>query len=49
MEAVGFSKFRPVATGNSPEDLKRNRRVEIVLTAPLIPVPAAEETVPPAQ
>ncbi len=45
MEAVGFSKFRPVTTGNTPEDLKRNRRVEIVLTAPRIPEPA-EEAVP---
>jgi chemotaxis protein MotB len=42
LEAVGFSKFRPVATGSSPEDLKRNRRVEIVLTAPRIPEPAEE-------
>lgn len=42
MEAVGFSKFRPVSTGNTPEDLKRNRRVEIVLTAPRIPEPAEE-------
>lgn len=33
MEAVGFSKFRPVAPGESAEDLARNRRVEIVLTA----------------
>lgn len=43
MEAVGFSKFRPVATGNTPEDLKRNRRVEIVLTAPRLAEPAEEE------
>lgn len=48
MEAVGFSKFRPVAPGNSPEDLKRNRRVEIVLTAPRMPE-AVVETVPPSQ
>lgn len=34
MEAVGFSKFRPVAAGESPQALQRNRRVEIVLTAP---------------
>ena len=45
MEAVGFSKFRPVSTGTTPDDLKRNRRVEIVLTAPRIPEPA-EEAVP---
>lgn len=34
MEAVGFSKYHPVALGDSAEDMKRNRRVEIVLTAP---------------
>jgi chemotaxis protein MotB len=33
MEAVGFSMFRPVAPGETAEDLARNRRVEIVLTA----------------
>jgi len=32
LEAVGFSKYRPVATGETPEELQRNRRVEIVLT-----------------
>lgn len=47
MEAAGFSKFRPVAPGDSPEDLKRNRRVEIVLTAPRMPE-AAVETVQPS-
>lgn len=49
MEAVGFSKFRPVSTGNTPEDLKRNRRVEIVLTAPRILEPAAEIASPSAE
>jgi chemotaxis protein MotB len=34
MEAVGFSKYRPVAVGKTPEELQRNRRVEIILTAP---------------
>lgn len=34
MEAVGFSMYRPVATGDSPEELQRNRRVEIVLLPP---------------
>jgi chemotaxis protein MotB len=34
MEAVGFSMHRPVAVGDTPEQLQRNRRVEIVLTAP---------------
>jgi chemotaxis protein MotB len=33
MEAVGFSRFRPVAHGETAADLARNRRVEIVLTA----------------
>lgn len=33
LEAVGFSKYRPVAPGESAEALQRNRRVEIVLTA----------------
>ena len=33
LEAVGFSKYRPVAQGDSAEALQRNRRVEIVLTA----------------
>jgi len=46
MEAVGFSKFRPVAPGDTPEDLKRNRRVEIVLTAPRTPAPAVETAQP---
>ena len=32
LEAVGFSKYRPVAQGDSSEALQRNRRVEIVLT-----------------
>lgn len=40
MEAVGFSKFHPVALGDTPDDLQRNRRVEIVLTSPRIPAPA---------
>lgn len=34
LEAVGFSKYRPVARGDTPEELQRNRRVEIVLTGP---------------
>ena len=33
MEAVGFSQYHPIAIGTAPEELKRNRRVEIVLTA----------------
>ncbi len=37
MEAVGFSKFRPVAPGDLLEDQQRNRRVEIVLSAPRAP------------
>ncbi|MDD3762034.1 MAG: OmpA family protein [Nevskiales bacterium] len=32
LEAVGYSMYRPVATGDTPDDLQRNRRVEIVLT-----------------
>lgn len=34
MEAVGFSMYRPVASGDSPQELQRNRRVEIVLQPP---------------
>jgi flagellar motor protein MotB len=34
MEAVALSKYRPVAADDTPEQLARNRRVEIVLTAP---------------
>lgn len=34
LEAVGFSMYRPVATGDKPEELQRNRRVEIVLLPP---------------
>lgn len=32
LEPVGFSKYRPVTEGQTPEDLQRNRRVEIILT-----------------
>lgn len=32
MEAVGFSKYRPVASNDTEADRQRNRRVEIVLT-----------------
>ncbi len=34
MEAVGFSMYRPIATGDTPQELQRNRRVEIVLQPP---------------
>jgi chemotaxis protein MotB len=38
LEAVGFSKYRPVTTGKTTQDLQRNRRVEIVLSeVPLRP------------
>lgn len=43
LEAVGFSEYRPVATGKTSEELQRNRRVEIVLTTP----PRRESTVTP--
>jgi len=33
MEAVGLSKYRPVAPNDTAENKQRNRRVEIVLTA----------------
>ncbi|MEQ1438919.1 OmpA family protein [Fontimonas sp. SYSU GA230001] len=33
LEAVGFSMYRPVTDGTSAEELQRNRRVEIVLSA----------------
>lgn len=32
MEAVGYSKYRPIAPNDSEESRQRNRRVEIVLT-----------------
>lgn len=32
MEAVGYSKYRPIATNDTEENRQRNRRVEIVLT-----------------
>ena len=32
--AAGFGSFRPVATGNTPEDYRRNRRIELKLTTP---------------
>ncbi len=32
MEAVGYSKYRPIAPNDSEENRQRNRRVEIVLT-----------------
>jgi chemotaxis protein MotB len=34
LEAVGQSMYRPVAPNDSLENRQRNRRVEIVLTAP---------------
>lgn len=34
MEAVGFSYYRPVTDGKTPEELQRNRRVVIVLLPP---------------
>lgn len=39
MEAVAFSQYRPVAVGDTAEELARNRRVEIVLTAPKVDRP----------
>ncbi|TNF91352.1 MAG: chemotaxis protein MotB [Gammaproteobacteria bacterium] len=33
MEAVGLSKYRPVAPNDSDENRQRNRRVEVILTA----------------
>ncbi len=32
MAAAGFGEFFPVATGNSEEELQRNRRIEVKLT-----------------
>ena len=34
LEPVGFSKYRPVTEGQTPENLQRNRRVEIIVTQP---------------
>ncbi|MBI3562844.1 MAG: OmpA family protein [Gammaproteobacteria bacterium] len=37
LEAVGFSMYHPVTNGDKPDDLQRNRRVEIVLLPPRNP------------
>ena len=29
--AAGFAEFRPLADGDSPDDLRRNRRIELKL------------------
>ena len=49
MEAVGYAEYRPVASNDSDENRRRNRRVEIILTAVKPPVetaPAAEIPAP---
>jgi chemotaxis protein MotB len=45
MEAVGFSKYRPIAPNDTEENRQRNRRVEIVLTPwkPVVEECAAQE------
>jgi len=32
MAAAGFGEFFPVATGNTPDALQQNRRIEVKLT-----------------
>jgi chemotaxis protein MotB len=32
--AAGFGQFKPIAQGDSPEDYRRNRRIELKLTTP---------------
>jgi len=49
LEAVGFAEFRPLALNDSDDNRRRNRRVEIVLTAvkpPLEAVPASPDAAP---
>jgi chemotaxis protein MotB len=41
MEAVGFAEYHPLAPNDSDENRRRNRRVEIVLTAVKPPIEAA--------
>jgi chemotaxis protein MotB len=41
MEAVGFAEYRPLVPNDSDENRRRNRRVEIVLTAVKPPIVAA--------
>jgi chemotaxis protein MotB len=44
LEAVGFGEYKPVVPNTSAENRGRNRRVEIVLSAP--PAPQAETKAP---
>ena len=37
ISAVGFGKYRPIATNSTPEGRKRNRRVEIIIKDAAIP------------
>jgi chemotaxis protein MotB len=30
--AAGFGQFKPIADGGSPDDYRRNRRIELKLT-----------------
>ena len=32
LAATGFGEYQPLVTGNSPEELRRNRRIEFKLT-----------------
>ena len=34
LAATGFGQFRPIDTGDTPEALARNRRIELKLTGP---------------
>ena len=44
IEAAGMSRYRPFAPADSPEDLQRNPRIEIVLKAPPMHETAALKT-----
>jgi chemotaxis protein MotB len=46
MEAVGFAEYHPLAPNDSDENRRRNRRVEIVLTAAKSPIAAAPAPTP---
>jgi chemotaxis protein MotB len=43
VSTMGFGKYRPIATNDTDEGRKRNRRVEIILQAPESPKPQKTE------